>query len=463
LTDLLVTCGAETLVALTPWYTRVKRLQSHTALTRVIATNIKEYLPPLQSFLFTVMKEKRGGHRVQLHAGDLWLQDLLKRYAQAPRPDIAVGPDDAAVILMSGGTTGTPKGAVGQHRCLTAAGLQSHAWLRPVWVDWHDIVMLPLPLSHAYGCIGGQSIAFVGRNPLVLIPDPRDIAALVRTIVRIRPTFLIGVPTLFSVLLDQPEVQAGKGDLHSIKLCFSGAAPLPADTKQRFESLTGARILEGYSLTEAMLASTCNPVCGPQKLGSVGMPLPDVALRIVDMDTGERELTSGEVGEIIMRAPQLMSGYWQNASETADALRVHGAGGPWLHTGDLGWMDDDGYVWLVERKKDLIKTSGYQVWPREVEEVIALHPAVADVGVAGVPDVRKGEVVNAWVVLRPGMSATADDIRRHCQAQLALYKVPAQIEFRHELPKTMIGKVRRHMLADHRASREDEGSLSCQR
>jgi long-chain acyl-CoA synthetase len=451
LTDFLGGSGAETVVALTSLYTRIKSAQPHTALKRVIATSIKEYLPPLQSFLFTLLKETRESLRRQLHAEDFRLQDLLKRYAHAPRPNIAVGPDDAAVILMSGGTTGTPKGALGQHGSLVAAGLQSYAWLRPVWVDWRDIVMLPLPLFHAYGCIGGQSIAFVGRNPLLLIPDPRDITDIIRTIGRMRPTFLIGVPTLFSVLLDHPDVLAGKVDLRSIKLCFSGAAPLPVATKQRFEALTGARILEGYSLTEAMLASTCNPVCGAKKLGSVGMPLPDVALRIVDLETGERDLAAGEVGEIIMRAPQLMSGYWQNALETADVLRVHGAGSPWLHTGDLGWMDDDGYVWLVERRKDLIKTSGYQVWPREVEEVIASHPAVAEVGVAGVPDARKGEVVKAWVVLRPGMAVTVDEIRRDCQAKLAPYKVPAQVEFRHALPKTMIGKVRRHMLATNDA------------
>ena len=174
-------------------------------------------------------------------------------------------------------------------------------------------------------------------------------------------------------------------------------------------------------------------------------------MEIVDPQTGQPR-PPGEVGEVIMRAPQLMSGYWENVTETAEALRAHGAGGPWLHTGDLGYMDDDGYVFLVERKKDLIKTSGYQVWPCEIEEVIALHPAVAEVGVAGVPDALKGEVVKAWVVLHPGTAATTDELRRHCQSKLAPYKVPAQVEFRHELPKTMIGKVRRRMLVENRAS-----------
>jgi long-chain acyl-CoA synthetase len=452
LAGILMACGAETLVALTPLYTRIKSLQPHTVVKRVIVTNIKEYLPPLLSLLFTLIKERKEGYRIRLHADDLRLRDLLKRYTHASRTDTAVTPDDAAVILMSGGTTGSPKGALGQHRSLVAAGLQSHAWLQPIWHDWHDIVMLPLPLFHAYGFIGAQSIAFVGHNPLLLIPNPRDIPDVVRTMCCVRPTFLIGVPTLFRALLNHSGVMAGKVDLRSIKLCFSGAAPLLVDIKQRFEALTGARILEGYSLTEAMLASTCNPVRGKNKLGSVGMPLPDVELRIVDMETGGRSLLAGEVGEIIMRAPQLMSGYWENLPETALALRAHGADGPWLHTGDLGYLDDDGYVFLVERKKDLIKTSGYQVWPCEVEEVIAWHPAVLEVGVAGVPDALKGEVVKAWVVLRPGMSATAEDIRLYCWQRLAPYKVPAQIEFRRELPKTMIGKVRRHMLVEDPAA-----------
>jgi len=452
LAGLLAGSGAETVVALTSLYTRVKSVQPHTALKRVIATSIKEYLPLLLSFLFALIKERKEGHCIRLHATDLWLRDLLKGYADARRPDTVVGPEDPAVIVMSGGTTGTPKGALGRHRSLVAAGLQSHAWLQPVWEDWHDIVMLPVPLFHAYGCIGGQSVTFVGHNPLLLIPDPRDITDVVRTIGRIRPTFLIGVPTLFNALLNHPDVNAGRVDLRSIKLCFSGAAPLPVATKQRFEALTGARILEGYSLSEAMLASTCNPVCGRNKLGSVGVPLPDVELRIVDMETGERSLVPGEVGEVIMRAPQLMSGYWENVPETAQVLQIHGSGGLWLHTGDLGYMDDDGYVFLVERKKDLIKTSGYQVWPREVEEVIASYPAVAEVSVAGVPDARKGEVVKAWVVLHPGTAASADEIRRHCQPKLAPYKVPAHIEFRQKLPKTMIGKVRRRMLVENRAS-----------
>jgi long-chain acyl-CoA synthetase len=245
-------------------------------------------------------------------------------------------------------------------------------------------------------------------------------------------------------------VQHGRVDFKSIRISFSGAAPLMADTKRRFESLTGGRIVEGYSLTEAMMALCVNPVSGPNKTGSVGIPLPDVRVRIVDDDQGTRELAGGEVGEICITAPQLMTGFWNAPAETAEVLRDHqeadGTTVRWLHTGDLGYLDPDGYLFIVDRKKDLIKTSGNQVWPREIEEVLAAHPAVSEVGVAGVPDEMKGEAVRAWVVLRPGQTATEEELRRYCHAQLAPFKVPARIVFRTELPKTLIGKVLRRAL-----------------
>jgi long-chain acyl-CoA synthetase len=252
-------------------------------------------------------------------------------------------------------------------------------------------------------------------------------------------------------MLNHPLVKQGKIDFKSIRICFSGAAPLLADTKHRFESLTGARIVEGYSLTEAMMALCVNPAKGDNKLGSVGMPLPDVAVRIFDDDEGTRELAVKEVGEIALSAPQLMSGYWNLPEETTNVLRDHvvdGVSRRFLHTGDLGYLDQDGYLFIVDRKKDLIKTSGYQVWPREIEETIAAHAAVAEVGVAGVPDATKGEAVKAWVVLREGQTVSEADLRAFCRETLAPYKVPSKIEFRADLPKTMVGKVLRRVLRD---------------
>jgi len=312
-----------------------------------------------------------------------------------------------------------------------------------------DVILLPLPLFHVYGNVGVQGLAFVTGCPIALVPNPRDMRDLLNTIRRVKPGFFNGVPTLYVALLNHPDVQRGKVDFRSIKICFSGAAPLLADTKRRFEALTGGRIVEGYSLTEAMMALCVNPVQGANKIGSVGMPLPDVTVRIFDPDQGERELPAGEVGEICLSGLQLMVGFAGAPEETAHVLREHaGQTGRSLHTGDLGYLDEDGYLFIVDRKKDLIKTSGYQVWPREIEEVLASHPAVAEVGVAGVADELKGEAVRAWVVLRSGQAVSEADLRAFCRERLAPYKVPSKVEFRADLPKTLVGKVLRRALRD---------------
>ena len=312
--------------------------------------------------------------------------------------------------------------------------------------EWSDIIMLPLPLFHTYGNTGVQSLAFVNHNPLCLIPDARDFGGLLKEIATVKPAFICAVPTLLSAILNHKLARQGKVDFHSIKLCFCGAAPLMAETQRRFEELTGGVIVEGYSLTEAQMAVLANPVRGEKKIGSVGMPLPDVDLRIVDADDGDTPVPLGEVGEIVLSAPQLMLGYWQRPEETKAMMRRSENGGRLLYTGDLGYVDPDGYVFIVDRKKDLIKTSGYQVWPREIEEAISAHPSVAEVGVVGVPDKMKGETVKAFVVFRPGMTVTATELKAFCREQLAPYKVPSEFEFVAELPKSHVGKVLRRAL-----------------
>jgi long-chain acyl-CoA synthetase len=359
---------------------------------------------------------------------------------------VTLSADDPAVVLASGGTTGTPKGVIGRHGAYVQSGLQLRRWIQSLCAPWVDRIMLPLPLFHVYANVGVQGMAFVGHNPLALVPNPRDIGDVLDTIRRVRPAFFTGVPTLFTAMLNHPDVREGRADFSSIRVCFSGASALMAGTRRQFEELTGGRLIEGYSLTEGMMACMLNPVHGTVKTGSIGMPLPDVDVLIVDADDPRRVLETDAIGELLVRAPQLMQGYWNNPSETALALRPRPEGGTWLHTGDLGYIDADGYVFLVDRKKDLIKTSGYQVWPREIEEVLATHAAVLEVGVAGVPDPAKGEVVKAWVVLKPGTLATADELRAWCRERVAPYKVPASVEFRNELPKSMVGKVLRRML-----------------
>jgi long-chain acyl-CoA synthetase len=444
--------GVETIVVLTRYYHRVKHVQPRTGLRRVIATNIKDFFPPLLRTLFTLFREKRDGDRIVVAPGDERFMTLIERHAGEVPARIRLTPDDPAVLLMSGGTTGTPKGVLGRHGSYVITGRQIAAWVASVLGRWNDVICLPLPLFHVYANVGVQSLAFADANPIALVPNPRDLTDLLATIRRVKPAFFAGVPTLYSAILNHPDVKRGRIDFKSIKICFSGAAALLADTRQRFESLTGGRIVEGYSLTEGMMALCIGPVNGPNKVGSVGMPLPDVHVRIFDSDEGTQVLGANEVGEIAFSAPQLMIGFWNRPEETSGVLRDHvepdGTTRRWLHTGDLGFLDEDGYVFIVDRKKDLIKTSGYQVWPREIEETLAMHPAVAEVGAAGVPDAVKGEAVKAWVVLHPGHTATEAELRAFARERLSAYKVPSKIEFRSDLPKSLIGKVVRRMLKE---------------
>jgi len=434
-------------VVLTRFYDKIKRLQPSTALAVVIATNIKEFLPPLLRLAYTLLKERTAGDRVTLKPGDAWLRALM-RDPQAVTPRPAPSPSDPALLLLTGGTTGIPKAAVLRHHALLMAALQVRRWFQPILREWDDPLACVFPLFHVAGNVGVLGAALVGRWPAVLVPNPRDLKDLLRIIERERPALLPGVPTLYHALLSHPAVQAGKVDFSSVKLCVSGATPLHAETKRRFEALTGARIIEVYSLTEACMAAVATPVLGTCKEGAVGIPLPDVHLRIVDADDPSRDLGPGEIGEIVIVAPQLMDGYWRDPEATQEMLRQDR-----LYTGDLGSLDEDGYLTIADRKKDLIKASGFQVWPREVEEVIATHQAVAEVGVAGVPDAYQGEAVMAWVVTRKGMTPTENGIRDHCRQHLAAYKIPKRVEFRDALPKSPIGKVlRRELVREFRAA-----------
>ncbi len=442
--------GAQTAITLTPFYAKLKALQPDTSLRRVIATGIREYLPPLLRIAFTLLKEKKEGHRITLQSGDVWMQELIATHADAPAPGVGVGCDDVALLLFTGGTTGLPKAAASSHQALVMAGMQFKAWFAGLLVDWEDIIMALMPLFHTYGQVGVAATGFVGRHPLELVPNPRDIDDVLVTIRRRRPAFMPAVPTLFIALLQHPRVRRGKADLSCLKLCISGAAPLMSETRQRFEALTGGRIVEGYALTESTMAGALTPVRGVWKAGAVGPPLPDVEIRIADIAGGRQSLAPGEIGEVLLKAPQIMLHYWRQPGETARMIRDG-----WLHTGDSGFLDEDGYLHIVDRKKDLIKPGGFQVWPREVEEVIAEHPAVAEVGVAGVPDEYQGEAVKAWVVLLEGRSLTADELRAWCRRQLAAYKVPRHVEFCRELPKSAVGKVLRRELRRQESHRRE--------
>ena len=374
--------------------------------------------------------------------GDLRFDDLLDGSNSAA---VAVQPEDTALLQYSGGTTGLAKGAIVLHRNLVANTLQFKAWMVRL-KEGEETTLLAIPMYHVYGMVCGMCLSMALGAGMVLSPNPRNIDDLLGSIQKYHPTYFPAVPTLYNAINNHPDVQVGKYDLASIKVCISGSAPLMKETKVKFETLTRGRICEGYGLSEAPTATHCNPLLGLNKIGSIGLPLPDVDCRIVDLESGETDLPPGEVGELILRGPQVMKGYHNQPEESALALRTG-----WLFTGDLARMDADGYFFIVDRKKELIKPDGVQVWPREVEEAIATHPMVLEVGVAGVPDAYHGEAVKAWVVLKPGENLEGSELIAWCRDRLAGYKIPTQFEFRSELPKSNVGKLlRRELVRQHK-------------
>jgi long-chain acyl-CoA synthetase len=432
--------GVKLLIAMSNFYELIKEVQPETQVEQVIVTNIKEYFPPVLRLLFTLAKEKKMGFRVELRDNDVWLPELLAKYTPEQRPQVEVGPDDRALFQYSGGTTGLSKAAIALHRNLVANTLQISAWV-PDLKKGEEVVLLAIPMFHVYGLVAGLSFGISSAATLVLIVNPRDMKDLLGAISKYRPTIYPGVPAMYNAINNHPDVRSGKVDVSSIRACISGSAPLLRETKEEFEKLTGGKLVEGYGLSEAPTATHCNPLHGESRTGSIGIPLPDVEARIVSLDDGETVLGPDEVGELIIRGPNVMVGYHNMPTETANVLR-----NGWLYTGDIARMDEDGYFYIVDRKKELIKPGGFQVWPREVEEVIMEHPKVLEVGVAGIPDPYRGETVKAWVVLKPGETATVEEIRAWCKERLAPYKVPTHVEFRDELPKTMVGKILRREL-----------------
>jgi long-chain acyl-CoA synthetase len=425
-------CEAQTAITIPLFLEKVTGLVGKTPLQRVIYTRVADYLPlPLN--LGSRLQERGQMRRVD-KAAVIHLGSLL----QAPPPTgwqpAAVDPDSLAVLIYSGGTTGVAKGIMLSHYALTANAYQLRAWVN---LDAEGRILAVLPLFHGFGMsvtmngpllVGGEIIAlprFQAENVLKAIEEWK-------------PTFFIGVPAMFGAFNSVAKLD--KYDLRSVKGIFVGAAPLTQTIKEQFEALSGARLIEGYGLTEAVTAIMANPYQGQHKIGSIGLPFPDVAMKIVALD-GSGELPPGEAGEIVLASPTLMLGYYKQPEATAEALREG-----WLYTGDVGRMDEEGYFYITDRKKELIIVGGFNVFPREVDEVLMQHPKVQEAAAIGVPDERLGERVRACVVLREGETATAEEIIAFCRQRLIAYKVPAEVEFRSSLPKSMIGKVLRREL-----------------
>lgn len=447
--------GIEVMFVMSNFYGTIKSAQADTKIKTMIVTNLKETLPPITRLLFTLAVEKKGGHKIEggLGEGDLWMKDLMAKYTPDARPKVDVGPDDTCLFQYSGGTTGVSKGAIALHRNIVANALQIRRWM-PTALDGEEVVLMGIPLFHVYGMVAGMNFGMATGASLVMVPNPRDLKDVLENISKYKASIFPGVPTLYNAINNHPDVLAGKYDLSSIKACISGSAPLMRETKEKFEALTGGKVFEGYGLSEAPTATHCNPITGVNKTGSIGMPLPDVICKIISLDDGETEMAVGEIGEIIVNGPQVMKGYHNMPTETQNALRERD-GGIWLYTGDIARMDEDGYFYIVDRKKELIKPGGFQVWPREVEEAISDHPKVLEVGVAGIPDPYRGETVKAWVVVKEGESLTEDEVKEFAKEKLAKYKVPTHVEFRDELPKTTVGKIlRRELVRQHKEAGE---------
>ncbi len=443
--DRLNDSGATIVITLTLFYEGLNSVRDQTPVEKMIVTNIKEYFPPLGRTLFTLAVEKKAGHYVEaLHPKDDWLQDLFKRYTPDRRPKIEVDAKrDTAIFQYTGGTTGVPKAARDPHAALVANAIQIRYWMAGDTDLHQERTLAAIPLYHVYGMVTVMVFAAATGATMVMVPNARDIDDLLDTIDTLKPTIFMGVPALYNALNYHPDVVSGKADLSSIQHCISGSAPLAPETKSRFEELSSGVLVEGFGMSEAPTATHCNPTKGVNKTGSIGMPFPDVECRIVDLDDGVTDLEVGEVGELVLRGPSLMTGYHNMPTETANTLR-----GGWLYTGDIARMDEDGYFFIVDRKKDMVLIGGFNVYPNTVEKILMEHPSVAEVGVAGIPHPEKTgqEALKAWVVKAPGTEVTVEELVEHCGTKLAPYEVPRRISFVEELPKTTVGKILRREL-----------------
>jgi long-chain acyl-CoA synthetase len=432
--------GIEVVVCLDLVYQKVKALRGKTAIREVIVTSVLDELPAIKRALAPYTKRgKEAGVAIGKDEPVRRWREVLGS-ATAKLPEAAVDPDtDLALLQYTGGTTGVSKGVMLSHTNLRANVEQVRAWF-PDADPGREVMMAVLPFFHVYGLTVCLLLGVRLGAALVLLPR-FNLDGVLAAIDRFRPTLFPGVPTMYVAINNA--VEKGGHDLSSIKACLSGAAPLPMEVAERFERFSGGRLVEGYGLSESSPVAIANPIYGKRKAGTIGMPLPDTLARVADPADPASTLPVGRAGELAIAGPQVMQGYWNRPEESAEVLRDG-----WLLTGDMAVMDDEGYFAIVDRKKDLIIAGGYNVYPREVEEVLHEHPKVLEVAVCGVPDAYRGEIVKAFVVLRTGEQATTEDIREFAKARLAAYKVPRAVEFRDELPKTLIGKVLRRALVE---------------
>ena len=427
--------GVETILALRDFYPRLEAVEKKVGLKTIILTD-----------LHGAGGEKlRGKLQTGATKGVHDYAELLEKGKRLPPPSVKVDPDEVALLQYTGGTTGFSKGAMLSHRNLVSDVLQCVSWNRDA-VRGQERMFAVLPFFHVYGMTVAMNEAIELGATIIMLPRFNVDEAL-EAINLYRPTRFPGVPTMYMAIMNHPKVN--QYDISSIRVCSSGSAPMPIEAQGRFEKLTGAKVSEGYGLTEASPVTHANPFNGKRKIGSIGLPRPDVDAKIVDLETGERDLPPGEAGELCIQGPQVMKGYWNRPEETRKTLR-----NGWLYTGDIGRMDEEGYFYIVDRKKDMIICSGYNVYPREIEEVLYQHPKIQEVCIVGVPDPYRGETVKAFVVLKEKEEATPEEIIEYCQKNMAKYKAPTSVEFRKELPKSHVGKVLRKILREEEEAKK---------
>ncbi len=421
---------------------RVEPIRSALPVREYVVASIPEYLRfPLN--LLASLKLRRGRFprisKVVPGPGVHLFRRLLRATPPAP-PQVEIRWDDLAVLQYTGGTTGVSKGAMLTHRNLSCNVQQLRSWF-PDLEQGREVMLAALPYFHSFGMTVAMNFPVSVAGTIVLVPDPRETRSIVRSITRHGVTLLPAVPAMFQAILSHPGIE--RLDLSCVKRCFSGSAPLSVDLLERFERLTGGTIVEGYGLTESSPVTHANPLFGKRKVGTIGLPVPSTESKVVDVEDGRTEVPPGVEGELVLRGPQVMQGYWKLPAESAQAIRDG-----WLHTGDLAVADEDGYHRIVGRKKDMIVAAGYKIYPDEVDAVLLSHPAVLEAATIGVPDERRGESVKSFVVLKPGVQVTAGELIAYCRDNLAPYKVPRRIEFRDALPMSGALKVLRRALRD---------------
>jgi acyl-CoA synthetase (AMP-forming)/AMP-acid ligase II/alkylation response protein AidB-like acyl-CoA dehydrogenase len=446
----LADSGAKIAITLDQLYPTLAAVRQRTPVEHVILTDPADYLPRVLGALFRLRESlaARGKASAEprlprqgrdIHQFKALLNAPRGHQTGEPADRVApAAPDDVAVLQYTGGTTGLAKGAMLTHRNLLTNALQTWAWSEQSAAEPH-ISLCVAPFFHVYGLTVGMNLSIIAGARMVLLPR-FTVNDTLKAIARYKPDLFPGVPTMYLALAREAEQR--KADLRSVKVCISGSAPLPLEVQRRFEAVSPARVVEGYGLTEASPVTHCNPVFGDRRIGTIGLPLPNTESAIIDPQTWAF-LPPGGHGEIVVRGPQVMAGYWNRPDETEQVLRDG-----WLRTGDLGYMNDDGYFTVEDRAKDLIIAGGFNVFPREVDEVLYTHPKVLEAAAVGVPDEYRGETVRAYIVVKPGEQVTAAELDAYCKAHLAAYKVPKQYEFREALPKTLVGKVLRRTLRE---------------